>query len=86
MHVAGGGFRTALLQLGRLAGLELYGSTAAARHGLLVSLGRRAGDWRSAEFVTEIGRLTGDGVDAVFDGRIAHLGASGNECLRQNEC
>ena len=68
VHAAAGGIGTALLQLGRVAGLELYGTASAAKHSLLASLGCPAIDYRSTDFVAEIRRLTGDGVDAVFDG------------------
>ncbi len=68
VHAAAGGIGTALLQLGRLAGLELYGTASAAKHGLLASLGCTAIDYRTTDFVAEIRRLTGDGMDAVFDG------------------
>jgi NADPH2:quinone reductase len=66
-HGASGGVGTALLQLGRLAGLEMYG-TCSSRGAMAVSeLGGVPIDYRSQDYVKEIHRLTGEGVDAVFD-------------------
>lgn len=67
IHGASGGVGTALLQLGRLAGLQMYG-TCSARGALAVSgLGGVPIDYSQQDFVAEIRRATGDGVDAVFD-------------------
>jgi NADPH2:quinone reductase len=67
IHGAAGGVGTALLQLGRLAGLEMYG-TCSSRGALAVSdLGGIPIDYRHQDFVEEIRRLTGEGVDVVFD-------------------
>jgi NADPH:quinone reductase-like Zn-dependent oxidoreductase len=68
IHGAAGGVGSALLQLGRLLGLEMYG-TCSQRTGSAVSdLGGTPIDYKQLDFVTEIQRLTNDGVDAVFDG------------------
>src|SRR5574341_352712 len=67
IHGAAGGVGSALLQLGRLAGLEMYG-TCASRGALAVSdLGGIPIDYQNQDFVEEIHRLTSEGVDAVFD-------------------
>jgi len=66
-HGASGGVGTALLQLGRLADLEMYG-TCSSRGALAVSeLGGVPIDYRNQDYVKEIHRLTGEGVDVVFD-------------------
>jgi len=68
IHGAAGGVGTALLQLGRLAGLKMYG-TCSARSGNVVSdLGGIPIDYQKQDFVKEVRNLTSDGVDAVFDG------------------
>jgi NADPH2:quinone reductase len=68
IHGAAGGVGTALLQLGRLAGLEMFG-TCSARGAVTVSdMGGIPIDYQHQDFVTEIHRLTGPGVDVVFDG------------------
>jgi NADPH:quinone reductase-like Zn-dependent oxidoreductase len=68
IHGAAGGVGTALLQLGHVAGLEMY-ATCSAQSGSDVSvLGGIPIDYRHQDFVKEIHRLTSVGVDAVFDG------------------
>jgi NADPH2:quinone reductase len=68
IHGAAGGVGSALLQLGRLTGLEMYG-TCSSRGGLAVAdLGGIPIDYQHQDFVTEIHRRTSEGVDVVFDG------------------
>ncbi len=68
IHGAAGGVGSALLQLGHLAGLEMYG-TCSSRGALTVSdLGGIPIDYQHQDFVTEIHRLTSEGVDVVLDG------------------
>ena len=68
IHGAAGGVGTALLQLGRLAGLEMYATCSSRGAATVSELGAIPIDYRQLDFVEEIHRLTGDGVDAVFDG------------------
>ncbi|MFB3920513.1 MAG: medium chain dehydrogenase/reductase family protein [Terriglobia bacterium] len=68
IHGAAGGVGTALLQLGRLAGLEMYGTCSSPRAAAVTDLGGIPIDYRHLDFVEEIRRLTKEGVDAVFDG------------------
>ncbi len=67
IHGAAGGVGTALLQLGRLAGLEMYGTCSSRNAAAVTELGATPIDYRAQDFVKEIHRLTGEGVDAVFD-------------------
>jgi NADPH2:quinone reductase len=68
IHGASGGVGTALLQLGQLAGVRMYGTCSAQAAEVVEELGAIPIDYRNSDFVQEIRRLTGDGVDAVFDG------------------
>jgi NADPH2:quinone reductase len=68
IHGASGGVGTALVQLGRLAGLEMFGTCSAQTAEVVKELGATPIDYRNSDFVAEIHRLTDDGVDAVFDG------------------
>ena len=68
IHGASGGVGTALLQLGRLAGLELYGTCSSRGAAAVAELGAIPIDYRQQDFVKEIHRLTNEGVDVVFDG------------------
>jgi NADPH2:quinone reductase len=66
-HGASGGVGTALLQLGRLADLEMYGTCSSKGAPAVSEMGGVPIDYRNQDYVKEIRRLTGDGVDAVFD-------------------
>src|SRR5262249_53189946 len=67
IHGASGGVGTALLQLGRLAGLQMYGTCSSRGASAVSDLGGIPIDYRNQDFVKEIYRLTSEGVDAVFD-------------------
>src|SRR5512139_2590623 len=67
IHGAAGGVGTALLQLGRLAGLEMYGTCSSRGAAAVSDLGGIPIDYQHQDFVTEIHRLTSEGVDVVFD-------------------
>jgi NADPH:quinone reductase-like Zn-dependent oxidoreductase len=67
VHGAAGGVGTAMLQLGRLQGLEMYGTASAGKHDLVSGLGATPIDYKTEDFVERVHALTGDGVDAVFD-------------------
>src|SRR5207247_2590484 len=54
-------------QLGRLAGLEMYGTCSSPGAQAVSDLGAVPIDYRNQDYVKEIHRLTGKGVDAVFD-------------------
>jgi NADPH2:quinone reductase len=68
IHGASGGVGSALLQLGRVAGVEMYGTCSARGASVVSDLGAVPIDYKESDFVEEIRRLTGDGVDVVFDG------------------
>ncbi len=68
IHAAAGGLGTALLQLGQLAGVDMYGTASSPNHELVISLGGTPIDYRQVDFVEEIHRMTDDGVHVVFDG------------------
>jgi NADPH2:quinone reductase len=67
IHGAAGGVGSALLQLGRLAGLEMYGTCSSRGASVVSDLGGIPIDYQHLDFVKEIHRLTGEGVDVVFD-------------------
>lgn len=82
VHGASGGVGTALLQLGGLAGLEMYGTCSSRGAAAVSRMNCTSIDYRNQDFVREIHRLTGEGVDVVFDpigGK--HLWES-RKCLR----
>lgn len=67
IHGAAGGVGSACLQLGRLAGLEMYGTCSARGASAVSNLGAIPIDYERQDFVKEIHRLTSEGVDVVFD-------------------
>jgi len=68
IHGAAGGVGSALLQLGRLAELEMYGTCSSRGAPVVRDLGGIPIDYQHLDFVNEIHRLTSGGVDVVFDG------------------
>jgi NADPH2:quinone reductase len=68
IHGAAGGVGSALLQLGRLAGLEMYGTCSSRGASAVSDLGGIPIDYQDQDFVKEIHRVAGEGVDVVFDG------------------
>ena len=67
IHGAAGGVGTALLQLGALDGLEMYGTASKSKHEVVRHLGGVPIDYTDEDFVARIKELTVKGVDAVFD-------------------
>ena len=67
IHGAAGGVGTALLQLGHLAKLEMYGTCSSRGRQTVEDLGAVPIDYQQLDFVEEIRRLTGNGVDVVFE-------------------
>jgi NADPH:quinone reductase-like Zn-dependent oxidoreductase len=84
IHGASGGVRTAFLQLGRLAGVEMYGTCSAQATEVVKELGATPIDYRNSDFIQEIHHLIGDGVDAAFDGIGGDLWRS-REALREGD-
>src|SRR6476646_5502209 len=66
IHGASGGVGTAMLQLAKLVGVQMYGTCSAEGAAVVLELAGIPIDYKTADFVKEIHRLTGDGVDAVF--------------------
>ncbi len=67
VHGAAGGVGSAVMDLGRVADLELYGTASQHNQSVVSELGGEPIDYRSEDFVSRISELTGDGVDVVID-------------------
>lgn len=65
---ASGGIGTALLQLGRVAGLKMYGLASRSKHAILAEYGGTPIDYHTEDFVKVIRQMEPGGLDAVFDG------------------
>lgn len=68
IHGAAGGVGSALLQLGQLVNLEMYGTCSSRTATSVSELGGIPIDYKDQDFVTEIHKRTSKGVDVVFDG------------------
>ena len=67
---ASGGVGTALLELGNLADLSMYGIASRSKHQILTEYGATPIDYRTQDFVEVIRQAEPDGLDAVFDGMV----------------
>jgi NADPH:quinone reductase-like Zn-dependent oxidoreductase len=65
---ASGGVGTAFLQLGRLAGLKMYGLASPSKHHILSEYGAMSIDYHSQDFVEVIRQGEPGGIDYVFNG------------------
>jgi NADPH:quinone reductase-like Zn-dependent oxidoreductase len=67
VHGAAGAVGSALIQLGKLYDLEMYGTASASKQDVVQRLGAFPIDYRNADFVQVIREHTPSGVDAAFD-------------------
>ena len=68
VHGAAGRVGTAVLELGGLAGLHLYGTASAQDSAAVERHGAVAIDYRNEDFLARVRAATGDGVDVALDG------------------
>jgi NADPH:quinone reductase-like Zn-dependent oxidoreductase len=64
---AAGGVGTALLQLGRVAGLELYGTASSSKQEIVRGLGAKPVDYTREDVVARVRALSSGGVDVALD-------------------
>lgn len=83
VHAAGGAVGTALLELGQLMGLEMYGTASAGKRALVESFGATHIDYRNEDFVERSLSLSGGGMDVVFDTVGGRNWARSYRCLRR---
>ncbi|MGE7676163.1 medium chain dehydrogenase/reductase family protein [Lysinibacillus sp. NPDC094403] len=67
IHGASGGVGTALLELGKLAKLEMYGTASLAKHSIVSQYGAMPIDYRNEDFVDALRIQAPEGMDTVFD-------------------
>jgi NADPH:quinone reductase-like Zn-dependent oxidoreductase len=67
IHGAGGAVGTAMLQLGGLLDMHMFGTASKAKHDLIQEMGATPIDYAQNDWPSRIQSLTGQGVDAVFD-------------------
>jgi NADPH:quinone reductase-like Zn-dependent oxidoreductase len=67
IHSAAGGVGSALVQLGQLTGLKMYGTSSKVKHAMLAESGVTPIDYQTEDFLQRVLHVTGTGVDAAFD-------------------
>lgn len=67
IHGAGGAVGTAMIQLGKTLGLEMFGTASKPKHELVSELGAAPIDYKNENWVEHILDKKHDGIDAVFD-------------------
>jgi NADPH:quinone reductase-like Zn-dependent oxidoreductase len=82
VHGAAGRVGTAVLELGAVAGLRLYGTCSARDCAAVERLGAVAIDYRSEDFLARVRGLPGHGVDVVLDGLGGKLSLRSFRALR----
>ncbi|HSK89490.1 MAG TPA: medium chain dehydrogenase/reductase family protein [Anaerolineales bacterium] len=80
---ASGGIGTALLQLGKLAGLKMYGIASKSKHSILTEYGATPIDYHTQDFVEVIRAAEPEGLDVVFDGMAGDYFQRGYSLLRR---
>jgi len=80
---ASGGIGTALLQLGKLADLRMYGIASKSKHPILEEYGATPINYRTQDFVEVIRQAEPDGLDAVIDGMSGDYIRRGISVLRR---
>ncbi len=64
---AAGGVGSALLELGALRGMTMFGTASAAKAGFVTGLGGIPIDYRGEDYARQVRAHAPDGIDAVFD-------------------
>ena len=67
VHGAAGGVGTALLQLGALHGLTMYGTASRSKQDVIAAAGGIPIDYKSEDFSKRIREISREGIDAAFD-------------------
>jgi NADPH:quinone reductase-like Zn-dependent oxidoreductase len=80
---ASGGVGTAFLQLGKLAGLSMYGIASKSKHHILAEMGAIPIDYHTQDFVEVIPQAEPKGIDFVFNGMAEEYLRRGLAVLRR---
>lgn len=68
VHGAAGRVGSAILELGGIAGLRMYGTASTPDRAVVERLGAHFIDYRTEDFLARVHQLTVDGVDVALDG------------------
>jgi len=83
VHSAAGGVGTAALQLGKIAGLDMFGTASKAKLELVSAFGATAIDYRAENFFERIHQLAPEGLDAVLESIGGKTRRDSYRCLRR---
>ncbi len=86
VHSAAGGVGTAALQLGKITGLEMFGTASKGKLELVTALGATAIDYRAENFAERIRQLAPEGLDAVLESVGGKTRTDSYRCLRRGGC
>lgn len=67
VHACAGAVGTAMLQLGRLLNLKIYGTASEGKRDFIQKLGAIPIDYKNEDFVEVLKKAEPNGIDAVFD-------------------
>ncbi len=67
IHAAAGAVGTALIQLGKLMNLKMYGTASKSKHDFIERMGAIPIDYKNQDFAKVINKKEPNGIDAVFD-------------------
>ena len=67
VHACSGAVGTAMLQLGKLLNLKIYGTASKEKHDFIQRLGAIPIDYNNEDFVERVKNAEPNGIDAVFD-------------------
>ncbi len=67
VHGAGGAVGQAMLELGKLSGLEMYGTASASKHNIVSKHGATPIDYKEKDFAKQLNDKRIGGFDVVFD-------------------
>lgn len=67
IHAASGAVGTALLQLGKLLNLKMYGTASKSKHQFIEDIGAIPIDYKNEDFTEIIKKNEPNGIDVVFD-------------------
>lgn len=83
VHGAAGRVGSAIVELGVIAGLRMFGTASKRDVQVVERLGAVAIDYQNEDFVARIRELTGDGVDVALDGLGGPLSLRSFRALRR---
>ena len=67
IHACAGAVGTAMIQLGKLMNLKMYGTASKSKHDFIEKMGAIPIDYKSQDFAKVINEKEPKGIDAVFD-------------------